>query len=276
MVRLESVSISYRIGGQELPAVQDAVAEFPSGSITAVIGPSGCGKTSLIQAMAGLIRPSAGRVLIQGSELRAVRRQTAVIFQDYGLLPWKTARDNAELPLLLAGMGARERHARVDPILEELGLAEFSRFFPARLSGGMRQRLAVARALASGPDLLLMDEPFSSLDALTRESLQETLLAVQARHGTTVVLVTHSIEEAAYLGDSVIVMRGRNPGRIELRLASPRNSDKGPSGPVGSPGGRGADSGAFRASAAFLRLATEVRAALAGQGEEEKLEGGPA
>ncbi len=249
MVRLDSVSVSYRMRGQCVPAVEDIDAEFPAGSITAIIGPSGCGKTSLIQAMAGLVHPCSGRVLIEGEQLAGVRRKTAVIFQDYGLLPWKTARANAELPLLLAGMDQRDRRSRVESVLEELGLSAFARFYPGRLSGGMRQRLAVARALAAEPDLLLMDEPFSSLDALTRESLQETLLEVHARHGTTIVLVTHSIEEAAYLGDSLIVMGGRNPGRIASRLSRPR----------GQVGGLVS----FRASGDFLSLTTELRRALA-------------
>jgi NitT/TauT family transport system ATP-binding protein len=161
-------------------------------------------------------------VLVEGVELRGIRRKTSVIFQDYGLLPWKTVRENAELPLRIAGAGRGERARTVGPILEELGLDRFSRSYPSGLSGGMRQRLAIARALAAAPDLLLMDEPFSSLDALTRESLQEMLLAVHARHAMTVLIVTHSIEEAAYLADVVLVMGGRNPGRLAASVRSGR------------------------------------------------------
>ncbi len=214
MVSLEGIGIVYPARDGPIPAVKDFDADFPAGTITAIIGPSGCGKTSLLQVIAGLRPPTTGRVLVEGVELSGVRSRTAVIFQDYGLLPWKSVRDNAELPLLLRGMHRRQRRDVVDPILEELGLSQFVRLYPSGLSGGMRQRLAVARALSTGPDLLLMDEPFPSLDALTRESLQEMLLAVHRRHDMTTIIVTHSIEEAAYLSDVVLVMRGRNPGGL--------------------------------------------------------------
>jgi NitT/TauT family transport system ATP-binding protein len=220
MVRLLGIGIVYPARGGPVPAVRDFDADFRAGTITAIIGPSGCGKTSLLQTMAGLRAPTTGRVLIEGAPLGGVRSRTAVIFQDYGLLPWKTVRDNAELPLLLRGMDRRQRRVVVDPILEELGLSQFVRLYPSGLSGGMRQRLAVARALATSPDLLLMDEPFSSLDALTRESLQEMLLAVHGRHEMTTIIVTHSIEEAAYLSDVVLVMGGRNPGGLLGSIAA--------------------------------------------------------
>ncbi len=220
MVSLQGIGIVYPTRGGAVPAVKDIDANFRAGTITAIIGPSGCGKTSLLQAIAGLRPPTTGRVLVENTELHGVRARTAVIFQDFGLLPWKTVRDNAELPLLLRGMNRPQRRKVVDPILEELGLSRFVRLYPSGLSGGMRQRLAVARALASGPDLLLMDEPFSSLDALTRESLQEMLLAVHGRHDMTTIIVTHSIEEAAYLSDVVLVMEGRNPGLLFASVAA--------------------------------------------------------
>jgi NitT/TauT family transport system ATP-binding protein len=248
-VRLEGVSIAYRVGGRPSTAVEGAEAIVPDGALCAIIGPSGCGKTSIVQAMAGLLAPSAGRVLVAGEKLSGVRERTALIFQDYGLLPWKTAEANAELPLLLRRAPKRRRREIVRPLLEELGLADFASFYPARLSGGMRQRLAVARALASGPDLLLMDEPFSSLDALTREAMQETLLEVRRRHGTTTVMVTHSIEEAAYLADLILVMRGRNPGRIEASLET------------GRPAGAGSE---YRGSARYIELTLQLRRALEG------------
>jgi NitT/TauT family transport system ATP-binding protein len=248
MLRLEDLSISYPAPGGPIPAVEGVYAFFPAGAIGAIIGPSGCGKTSLVQAMAGLRRPSAGRVFVEDGELDGVRDRSAVIFQDYGLLPWKTVRANVELPLLLRGIGPRERRERVAPLLEELGLGGFARFYPARLSGGMRQRVAVARSLAVQPDLLLMDEPFSSLDALTRESMQETLLEVQRRRRVTVVLVTHSIEEAVYLSDIVYVMAGRNPGRLAARV------DTGTGGATRGP--------SYRSEPRFLELTTAVRRVL--------------
>ncbi|MFZ2635707.1 MAG: ATP-binding cassette domain-containing protein [Rectinemataceae bacterium] len=214
MVKLEGLGFSHKIHGKALPAFSGLDAEFPTGSISAIVGPSGCGKTSLLRVLAGLAPPSEGLATIDGTAIQGVNPKVSIIFQDFGLLPWKTVRANVELPLRLQGMAASGRKTRVDPILEELGLAPFSSLFPARLSGGMRQRVAVARALASRSEILLMDEPFSSLDAMTRESLQDTLLEVHARHRSTVVIVTHSIEEAAYLADRIYVMGGRNPGRF--------------------------------------------------------------
>ncbi len=252
MVELEGLSVAYSTPRGPVRAVEDVSILFARGGIHAIIGPSGSGKTSLVQAMAGLFVPQAGTIRIDGSPLSGIRPRTAVIFQDFGLLPWKTVIANAELPLLLRGMDRRERRRRVMPILEELGLESFLELYPVRLSGGMQQRLAVARALAAEPDLLLMDEPFSSLDALTRENLQETLLEVHARHGATIILVTHSIEEAAYLADTVTVMTGRNPGRISARIETEKNARK-----TGESGNR-----SFRSSPGFLTLTTSIRAAL--------------
>jgi NitT/TauT family transport system ATP-binding protein len=214
MVEIEGLTLAYSLPAGDFIALADASASFKDNELTAIVGPSGSGKTSLLKAMACLIAPVAGSIRIAGLPLSGVRERTAFIFQDSGLLPWKTVRENAELPLRIRGIPARERHARVEPILEELGLSEFASFYPARLSGGMRQRLGVARALAQDADLFLMDEPFSSLDALTRESLQDGLLALRARHPVTVILVTHSIEEAAYLADRVYLVAGRAPGRM--------------------------------------------------------------
>ena len=250
MVKLEDISVAYRVHGGSLRALQAASAVFPAGSLTALIGPSGCGKTSLVGAMAGLLSPESGRITIGGEELHGIRDRTAVIFQDGGLLPWKTVRANAELPLVLRGLPAAERRRKVDPILEELGLIDFVSFYPARLSGGMRQRLGVARALACEPDLLLMDEPFSSLDALTRETLQDGLLEVRRRHAVTMILVTHSIEEAAYLADRVYVFAGRAPGRIACLVEW-----------TGAGDGAAARGQGFRTSEAYFARCAKLRAA---------------
>lgn len=258
MVELENVSIAYRLKSGGLLALDAASAFFPTGSLTALVGPSGCGKTSLIGAMAGLLPLAGGRIAIDGEALRGVRARTAVIFQDGGLLPWKTVRGNAELPLALRGVPAGERRRKVDPILEELGLLDFASFHPARLSGGMRQRLGVARALACEPDLLLMDEPFSSLDALTREALQDGLLDVRRRHDVTMILVTHSVEEAAYLADRVYVLAGRAPGRIEALVEWPGAGRLAP-GAIVPAGGQG--SGGFRTSEAYFSRCARLRSA---------------
>ncbi len=211
MLRLRDLRRSFRVRDRALPAFAGVNAEFPRGSITAIVGPSGCGKTTLIRSIAGLIEADSGSI-------DPAPPAASVIFQDFGLLPWKTVRANAELPLLLAGRDRAARARACDPILEELGLLRFAGLFPSRLSGGMRQRVAVARALVARDDLLLMDEPFSSLDEMTRETLQDLLLEVRRRHGTTVIIVTHSVDEAAYLADRVYVMEGRNPGTIAAKI----------------------------------------------------------
>jgi NitT/TauT family transport system ATP-binding protein len=253
MVALEGLSLSYGLRGAAIRAFEGLDAEVHEGEIVAIVGPSGCGKTSVIRVVAGLLPPSSGRLRV-GSGGGPPRR--AVILQDFGLLPWKTVSANVELPLLLAGAGRRERRGRAAPLLAELGLADCSGLFPARLSGGMRQRVALARALVQEPELLLMDEPFSSLDALTREAMQETLLELQRRRGTTVLLVTHSIEEAAYLADRVYVLRQRNPGRLAALVEAP--DAPGPAGKrLRGPG--------FRSEPAFLAYMSAIRAALEGR-----------
>jgi len=227
MVDLINVSLTYahkRKG--ETAALRRVNARFEAEEFSAIIGPSGCGKTSIIKLMAGLLSPNEGTVSIGGRPLKGVCGHTAVIFQDYGLLPWKTVRDNAELPLRIrnAKFGIdRGGRQKVIALLEEFGLGSFADRYPQQLSGGMRQRLAIVRALAAEPELLLMDEPFSSLDALTREDAQDFILSVQRTRRLTVVMVTHSIEEAVYLADSVYAMNGVHPGSITERITISRN-----------------------------------------------------
>ncbi|MHB0895973.1 MAG: ATP-binding cassette domain-containing protein [Spirochaetales bacterium] len=222
MVRLENVGFSYPLKGSSLPVLADISANFERGAITSIVGRSGCGKTSLLRIIAGLSPPGEGRLEVDGVPGGQIREKTSIIFQDFGLLPWKNVQANADLGLRMRKVRASDRNARVDPILAELGLSPFAKLYPARLSGGMRQRVAVARALASDSDLLLLDEPFSSLDAITRESLQETLLEAQRKHGTTIILVTHSIEEAAYLADTVYILDGKNPSTLSARFDTGR------------------------------------------------------
>jgi len=241
MVELSGVSLFYPAGNKGLAALQQISARFETGNFSAIIGPSGCGKTSLIKIMAALIKPSEGSVTIDGKPLDKIRADTAVIFQDYGLLPWKTVRANAELPLrikngLALGTNAVGRQ-KAEALLAEFGLAAFANAYPHQLSGGMKQRLAIVRSLAASPQLLLMDEPFSSLDSLTREDAQEFLLSVQTAQPKTeptvvptesrltVIMVTHSIEEAVYLADSVYVMNGVNPGSITERITIERDAN---------------------------------------------------
>jgi len=277
-LEFRGLTLSYRTPGGDLPAVDAACAAFPGGGVAAIVGPSGCGKTSLILAAAGLLPASSGEILADGAPLSGIRGRTAVIFQDYGLLPWYTVERNAELPLRVRGVSRPERARVVRPLLKELGLDRFRHFFPGRLSGGMKQRVALARALSQEPDLLLMDEPFSSLDALTREAAQEFLLSVRSRRPMTVVLVTHSIEEAVYLADTVYVMTGRNPGRFTASFDIPENAPERRFGAEGaasfSPGRERRGAADFRESGRYAELCRAVRGALRGARDENAGEAG--
>lgn len=204
MVSLEDISFSYSVRGKPVPVFEHFSASFEEGQITAVIGPSGCGKTTLLRLIAGLLPSQHGQISTQESKI-------GYIAQDFGLLPWLNVERNAGLGLEALGVPGEERREKVATILSELGLSSWRKAYPVRLSGGMRQRVAVARALAFDAKLILMDEPFSSLDALTRESVQDTLRTIQRAHHTTIILVTHSIEEAVYLADSILILDGGVP-----------------------------------------------------------------
>lgn len=217
MVSLDHISFSYTVRGESRPVFDDFSFEFEEGKITAVVGPSGCGKTTLLRLISGILRPQKGQISVGRTGVPASLAQkegpprTAFIFQDYGLLPWLTVERNAALGLEAQNTEKREISAKVRPILSELGLSEWSHVYPIRLSGGMQQRVAVARALAMDADLILMDEPFSSLDALTRESVQDMLSEIQKKHRSTIILVTHSLEEAVYLADRIVIFDGLVP-----------------------------------------------------------------
>lgn len=204
------------------------------GEVWAVLGPSGCGKSTLLLLLAGLLQPQVGEVQIAGERLTRPRPRTGLILQDYGLLPWATARDNVALGLRIRRFyGPDGRHApddtapdpraaaaQVEHWLERLGLEDVAEQYPGQLSGGQRQRVAIARTFVLHPDLLLMDEPFSALDAPTRESLQTLTLALCAEAGLTVVLVTHNIEEAAFVGQKVLLLDAP-PHRVPNMLDNP-------------------------------------------------------
>ena len=214
MIALDQVHLSFADNARTLPVLEDVSLQVGAGASCAVIGPSGCGKTSLLFLLAGLLEPTAGTVRV------ADRSRTGVILQHYGLLPWKSVAANIGLGLRLQGADREQIRARVSELLVEMDLAAFADHFPGQLSGGMQQRVALARALATGPQLLLMDEPLSALDALTRERLQHTILDIWQRHRVTMVLVTHSIEEAAFLGQTVVVLTDR-PARVAAVVDNP-------------------------------------------------------
>ncbi|MET9696489.1 ABC transporter ATP-binding protein [Streptomyces sp. NPDC006529] len=187
---------------------------IPAGEFLVVVGPSGCGKSTLLDLLGGLTRPSGGRILLDGEPVTGPGLDRGIVFQQYALLPWRTALGNIEFGLEATGVPRRQRAARAREFLDLVGLTGFGDRHPHELSGGMRQRVAIARALAYDPDVLLMDEPFAALDAQTRESLQDELRRIWQATGKTVVFITHSIEEAVYLGQRVAVITSR-PGRIK-------------------------------------------------------------
>jgi NitT/TauT family transport system ATP-binding protein len=228
VLRFDEVAI--HLGGREiLSPTSLAVAR---GEFVCVIGPSGCGKTTLLRAAAGFLQPSGGAVLRRGQVVQAPSREVAFVFQDYGraLLPWRTVAGNIALVLEAAKLPKAERPARIARVLETVGLTAHAAKFPAQLSGGMQQRVQIARCLAQDPDVLMMDEPFGALDAMTRESLQDELARLVRETGLTVMFVTHDLEEALYLGDRVVALRANpGPGRpslarvIDVPLPRPRD-----------------------------------------------------
>lgn len=202
MIYVRNLKVSY---GSET-ALNNINLDISRNTICAVIGPSGCGKTTLLYAIAGLIVPSMGKVLINGEETKAIRKETGVILQNAGLLPWKTAWDNVSLGLKARKMDKCIVDGKVAVIMEELGILEHKHKFPAQLSGGQKQRVAIARTLVLEPDLLLMDEASSALDAINREHIQNLILKLYKKNPTTMVMVTHSIEEAVFLGQTIVIM----------------------------------------------------------------------
>ncbi|MFJ7751648.1 ABC transporter ATP-binding protein [Arthrobacter sp. NPDC097144] len=197
-------------------ALEAASLSVAPGEFVSLIGPSGCGKSTLLRLIADLDEPTSGTISVFGRTARQARKEQAygIAFQQAGLLPWRSVRANIELPLQLHGAAAPARGRRVDELLDMVGLAEFADSFPDQLSGGMQQRVAIARSLAESPRLLLMDEPFGALDEMTRERMQNELVRICADTGAAVVFVTHSIPEAVFLSDRVFVMSAR-PGRIK-------------------------------------------------------------
>jgi ABC-type nitrate/sulfonate/bicarbonate transport system ATPase subunit len=216
----DTLTLTYEGSDRSVRALDALSLEIEAGEPVAIIGPSGCGKSTLLLLAAGLLTPSSGRVVIGGEPLAGPRTETALILQDFGLLPWKTVEANAGLGLQVRRVPRAEVRARAATALERVGLADFAHAYPSELSGGMRQRLALARAVALDADVLLMDEPLSALDALKREDLQDVLLELWQRRGHTQVLVTHSIEEAVFLGRRVVVMTPR-PGRVAAIVDNP-------------------------------------------------------
>jgi ABC-type nitrate/sulfonate/bicarbonate transport system ATPase subunit len=221
---VEGVSKSYQQGS--VWALKDCALDVRPNEFLCIIGPSGCGKTTLLRIIDGLVTPDAGRVLIGGAEITAPRKDVAMVFQHFGLFPWKMVYDNVAYGLRVQGRSESEIREAVPRYIELMGLAGFELSYPYQLSGGMQQRVGLARALAVEPSVLLMDEPFGSLDAQTRELMQEELLRLGRIQPKTLIFVTHSIDEAIILGDRIALMSSR-PGTVKevLDVEIPRPRD---------------------------------------------------
>ncbi len=251
-IRLDNVSRSFTVDSRPLHVLDGVSFAVPSGGITAVVGPNGSGKSTLLRLISGLLPPDTGTVAIDGRAVDDADERVGLVFQEPRLLPWRRTLDNVSFPLELAGVGRAERDGRARTLLDLVGLATFAAAYPHQLSGGMRQRVAIARALARDPAILLLDEPFSALDALTRERFNTELLEIWERVGATIVLVTHDIAEAVFLADEVVVLSARPASvvaRVPVPLARPR-----------LPSARDGD--------AFTRASAAVRAHLQGTPED--------
>jgi NitT/TauT family transport system ATP-binding protein len=250
-VEISNISKVFNLGtNNQVDALTDINLSIASGEFVSLIGPSGCGKSTLLRLIANLIEPTSGDLIVNGKSAKQARldQDYGMAFQQSGLFEWRTVAKNIELPLELKGWDKAKRHERALEMLELVKLSDFANHFPWQLSGGMQQRVAIARALAVHPSLLLMDEPFGALDEMTREHMQSELLSICRASGTTVVFVTHSIPEAVYLSNRVVVMSPR-PGRVteivDVSIEGERND-------------------ATRDNSAFFKGITAVREALRG------------
>jgi NitT/TauT family transport system ATP-binding protein len=250
-VEITNISKAFNLGSSnQVDALTDINLSIASGEFVSLIGPSGCGKSTLLRLIANLIEPTSGELVVNGKSAKQARldQDYGMAFQQSGLFEWRTVAKNIELPLELKGWDKAKRQARATEMLELVKLSDFANHYPWQLSGGMQQRVAIARALAVHPSLLLMDEPFGALDEMTREHMQSELLSICRASGTTVVFVTHSIPEAVYLSNRVVVMSPR-PGRVtqivDVNIEGERND-------------------ATRDNSAFFKGITSVREALRG------------
>jgi NitT/TauT family transport system ATP-binding protein len=223
-----NVNIHFGSNGKTTWAVKDFSLTAEKGEFVCIIGPTGCGKTTFLNAIAGFIKPAAGELLLDGVRINGPHPDRGVVFQEYALFPWKTVHENVGFGLKLKGMDAPKRNRKVNEIIEKVGLSGFEKHYPSQLSGGMKQRVSIARVLINDPVVLLMDEPFGALDAQTRMLMQELLLEIWSSDKKTVIFVTHDLDEAVFLADRIYVMSAR-PGTlkkiIDVDIPRPRNLD---------------------------------------------------
>jgi NitT/TauT family transport system ATP-binding protein len=227
-IEVKDVSITFGKGSSAHRAVDTTEITIEAGQFVCILGPSGCGKSTLLNAIAGYVKPTEGTLLVDGTEVDKPGPDRGMVFQQYSLLPWKTVYENVAFGPKMAGHSRVEAGSTANTFLELVGLKKFGDRYPAELSGGMQQRVGIARALANYPSVLLMDEPFGALDAQTRLMMQESLLDIWRKFGTTVVFVTHDVDEAVFLADRVLIM-STAPGRIiedvKIDLPRPRSTD---------------------------------------------------
>lgn len=225
-ITVSGVNKVFKTSEREVVALKDINLEIPNGQFVCLLGPSGCGKSTLLNAVAGFSLPSSGTITADGKLIAGPGPERGMVFQEYALFPWMTVEQNVAFGLEIKGMDRDAIQARVSELLDKLGLADFKSRFPKDLSGGMRQRVAIARVLALNSPIMLMDEPFGALDALTRRNLQDELLRIWAELNKTIIFVTHSIEEAIYLADRIVVMTYR-PGTVkrDIMVKLPRLRD---------------------------------------------------
>ena len=224
-ISLRKVGVVFEARGRRVPALSDATLDVAEGEFIALLGPTGCGKSTLLRIVSDLLRPTSGELFVRGASAADARRRNdfGFVFQEAALLPWRTALGNVQLPLEVVGYDVAQRASRSAELLASMGLESFGHSYPSELSGGMKQRVAIARALSWNPSILLMDEPFSALDEITKNQLQDELLRIWEREQKTILFVTHNISEAVYLADRVVVMSA-HPGRIKqvIEVALPR------------------------------------------------------
>jgi NitT/TauT family transport system ATP-binding protein len=220
------VSKTFETDGVEpLVAIRDLSLDVTEGEFICLLGASGCGKSTMLSLFAGFLRPTAGEVLLRGQPITGIEPRCGVVFQSYALFPWKTVRGNVEFGPKMRGVSRTVRHATAQRFIDMVKLTGFEDRYPSELSGGMQQRVTLARILAADPEVLLMDEPFAALDAMTRQIMQEELLRIHETNGKTTVFITHSIDEALILADRIVIMSTR-PGRIKAILPNPLPSPR--------------------------------------------------
>ncbi len=217
--------------GPAVVAVEDLSLEVEDGELVCLLGASGCGKSTILNMFAGFLAPDEGELLLRGRPISGIEPRCGVVFQSYALFPWKTVRGNVAFGPRMRGVPAAERRRRVEHFIGMVKLTGFEEHYPAELSGGMQQRVTLARCLAADPEVLLMDEPFAALDAMTRQVMQEELLRIHAASGKSILFITHSLDEALILADRIIVLSAR-PGRVKAVIAESSAGAAGDSGAV--------------------------------------------